>query len=131
MSHESSEIRALIQRWATAVQSCDMDNVIANHGSDVIMFDVPPPDRGVRGSDAYKSTWPAFFDWMQSGARFEIDELHVEAGNETAFAWALLFCGTEAELRQNPDRRLRLSFGLRRRTGSWEILHEHHSFTHA
>ncbi|MDP9792748.1 hypothetical protein J2S43_001260 [Catenuloplanes nepalensis] len=27
------------------------------------MFDVPPPDDGVRGVDAYRDIWPPFFAW--------------------------------------------------------------------
>jgi ketosteroid isomerase-like protein len=123
------DVRRIIERWALAVQGCDLDGVLAHHGNEVVMFDVPPPETGVRGLEEYASTWPVFFEWVRSGARFEIEELHIEAGAEVAFAWALLRCGTVNDLRSDPDRRLRLSFGLRRRLGSWEILHEHHSFT--
>ena len=124
------EVRAVVEQWAASVQRCDMDGVLARHGDDVVMFDVPPPEKGARGIAAYAATWPAFIRWVRSGARFELDELHVEAGADVAFAWALLRCGTDESLRSDPDRRLRLSFGLRRSTGSWEILHEHHSFSH-
>ena len=62
------------------------------------MFDVPPPDDGVRGVEAYRATWPPFFEWQRSGASFEIVELDVTAGDDVAFAHALLRCGTEAEL---------------------------------
>jgi ketosteroid isomerase-like protein len=125
-----AEIRTVIERWAASVQRCDIDGVLAGHGSGVVMFDVPPPENGVRGLAAYASAWPAFLEWVQSGARFEIDELHVDAGVDATFAWALLRCGTDDALRSDPDRRLRLSFGLRRRAASWAILHEHHSFAH-
>ena len=27
------------------------------------MFDVPPPEDGVRGQEAYRDTWPPFFEW--------------------------------------------------------------------
>jgi hypothetical protein len=33
------------------------------------MFDVPPPHESVRGIDAYRETWPQFFEW-QSTTRF-------------------------------------------------------------
>lgn len=128
--HDSDrDVRTIIERWVMSVAGCDLDEVLAHHDDEVVMFDVPPPETGVRGLEEYASTWPAFFDWMRSGARFEIDELQVEAGTDVAFAWALLRCGTDDDLRNEPDRRLRLSFGLRRRSGAWEILHEHHSFT--
>jgi ketosteroid isomerase-like protein len=102
--------------------------VLADHAADIVMFDVPPPDDGVRGIDAYRDTWPPFFDWQRQGARFEIVELDVAAGDGVAFAHALLRCGTPAELDEDPNRRLRLTIGLRKEAGRWVIAHEHHSF---
>ena len=42
MSADEAEIRALIDRWATAVHAGDMDVVLADHADDIVMFDVPP-----------------------------------------------------------------------------------------
>ena len=91
-------------------------------------LDVPPPDDGVRGIDAYRETWPPFFEWQRSGASFEIIELTVTAGADVAFAHALLKCRTADELRDHPERRLRLTIGLRKDDGRWAVTHEHHSF---
>jgi len=123
-------IAELIRSWVTAIQECDPARVLAGHTDDIVMFDVPPPEDGARGTAAYAATWPTFFDWIRAGAVFEIVELEVVAGEETAFAWALLRCGTPADLDAHPDRRLRLSLGLRFEDGEWRIAHEHHSFTH-
>jgi ketosteroid isomerase-like protein len=95
---------------------------------DIVMFDVPPPDDGVRGLDAYSHVWPPFFEFQQLGASFEIVSLEVTAGDDVAFAWALLRCGTDDELRKDPDNRLRLTIGLRRDGERWIVTHEHHSF---
>jgi ketosteroid isomerase-like protein len=46
--------------------------------------------------DAYRDTWPPFFQWQAGGAVFEIESLVVTAGTEVAFASALLRCGTAA-----------------------------------
>lgn len=121
-------IRDLIERWAEAVHAGDLDGVLKDHASDIVMFDVPPPERGVRGFDAYRETWPPFFEWQRSGATFAIEELEVTEGEDVAFAFALLRCGTEEELREHPDRRLRLTVGLRRDGDRWLVAHEHHSF---
>ena len=59
---------------------------------------------------------------------FEIVSLEVTAGDDVAFAHALLRCGTSDELEQNPDNRLRLTIGLRKHDGRWSVTHEHHSF---
>jgi uncharacterized protein (TIGR02246 family) len=128
MSDDDRQIQELIRRWADAVHAGDLETVVADHGDDIVMFDVPPPERGVRGIDAYRETWPPFFDWQRQGASFEIEELDVTAGEEVAFAWALLRCGTLEERERDPQNRLRLTIGLRKLHGRWIVVHEHHSF---
>ena len=126
---DKEEIQGLVHRWAKAVHAGELDTVLADHADDIVMFDVPPPEEGVRGLDAYRETWPPFFEWQRSGALFEIDSLDVTAGDHVAFAWALLRCGKRDELERDPDRRLRLTLGLRKEAGRWIVAHEHHSFT--
>lgn len=126
--NRESEIRDLIETWASAVRAGDEAQVLTGHADDIVMFDVPPPHDGARGIDAYRATWPPFFDWLRAGASFEIIELSVTAGDDVAYAWALLRCGTEQDLRAHPERHLRLTLGLRREGDRWIVAHEHHSF---
>jgi uncharacterized protein (TIGR02246 family) len=128
MSNDGDRIRAQIERWAEAVHAGDLETVLADHRDEIVMFDVPPPERGVRGIDAYRATWPPFFEWQRQGASFEIEELDVIAGEDVAFAWALLRCGTPKERQADPHNRLRLTIGLRKENGRWTVAHEHHSF---
>ena len=128
-AQDENRIRELIERWARAVHEGDLPRVLADHADDIVMFDVPPPEDGVRGLDEYTETWPPFFQWQVSGALFEIVRLDVTAGDDVAFAHALLRCGTPDGLESDPTRRLRLSIGLRKEGGRWVVAHEHHSFT--
>jgi uncharacterized protein (TIGR02246 family) len=128
MTPDEEQIRALIERWAEAVHVGDMETVLADHADDIVMFDVPPPHDGVRGIDAYRETWPGFFEWQARGASFEIVSLDVTAGDEVAYAYALLLCGTPERLAEHPETRLRLTLGLRKVDGRWTVAHEHHSF---
>lgn len=130
MSDDRQQIRDLITRWAHAVHVGDLDTVLADHAEDIVMFDVPPPEDGVRGLAAYRDTWPPFFEWQRSGASFEIVTLDVTAGADVAYAWALLRCDTKEALLEKPEHRLRLTIGLRKLDGRWVVTHEHHSFTH-
>lgn len=125
---DTEQIRALVERWAEAVHRGDMEAVLADHAEDIVMFDVPPPQQGVRGIAAYRETWPPFFAWQAGGAVFEIESLEVRAGGDVAYAFALLRCGTPEEFAEKPDQRLRLTLGLRREGGRWVVAHEHHSF---
>lgn len=127
---DEEQIRALIEGWARAVHEGDMEGVLANHDEEIVMFDVPPPDDGVRGLDAYRETWPPFFEWQAQGASFEIVSLDVTVGEGVAFAYALLRCGSSAELAEHPERRLRLTLGLEKAGDRWVVVHEHHSFPH-
>ena len=127
-SDDEAAVRELILRWTAAVHSGDLDVVLADHADDIVMFDVPPPNDGVLGIDAYRETWPPFFQWQAQGASFEIVSLEVTAGNDVAFAHALLRCGSKEELAADPDNRLRLTVGLRKDGGRWIVTHEHHSF---
>jgi len=128
MTEDEREVRALIERWADAVHRGDMDAVLAGHAEDIVMFDVPPPHEGVRGMEAYRATWPPFFDGQAQGALFDITELDVTVGGDVAYAFALLRCGKPETFQAQPEHRLRLTLGLRREQGSWVIAHEHHSF---
>jgi ketosteroid isomerase-like protein len=128
MNGDEHTIRHIIERWAVAAHTGDLMTVTAHHDPGIVMYDVPPPENGVRGLDAYRETWPGFFDW-QRRASFDLLCLDVVAGEDVAFAYGLLRCGTPEELRDVPERRLRLTMGLRKIAGQWTILHEHHSFT--
>jgi uncharacterized protein (TIGR02246 family) len=126
-SSAKAEIHDLIESWAKSVRALDVEGVVAGHAEDILMFDVPPPVQ-IRGIDDYRQSWPPFFDWLKAGATFEIDWLEVTAGEDVAYATALLCCGRTDELARNPEPRLRLTVGLRREAGRWTIAHEHHSF---
>ncbi|MEU7144560.1 SgcJ/EcaC family oxidoreductase [Nocardia sp. NPDC046473] len=128
MSDDEKTIRVLIERWAAAVHAGDLAAVLADHAPDIVMFDVPPPNEGLRGIDAYQAAWPGFFEWQAQGATFEIVSLDVTAGADVAFAHALLLCGTAEDFAKDPGRRLRLTLGLRKENGRWIVAHEHHSF---
>ncbi|WP_433019692.1 nuclear transport factor 2 family protein [Kribbella sp. CA-294648] len=127
MTSNEQEIRALIEGWAAAVRAGDLAAVLEDHAADIVMFDVPPPYQGARGLDEYRATWPGFFEWQASGAVFEIESLDVTAGEDVAFAFALLRCGMAEEFPASPTR-LRLTLGLRKEDNRWLVSHEHHSF---
>ena len=128
MNQDEQQIRTLIESWADAVHDGDLETVLADHADDIVMFDVPPPDDGVRGIDAYREHVAAVLRLAGEGASFEIVSLDVTAGEDVAFAHALLRCGTPQELADNPENRLRLTIGLRKEDGRWVVAHEHHSF---
>jgi ketosteroid isomerase-like protein len=85
------------------VHAGNLDRVLADHDSDIVMLDVPPPYDGLRGIDAYRESWPPFFEWQRQGAVVDVVELDVTAGEDVAFAYALPRCGKPEEFEANPD----------------------------
>jgi ketosteroid isomerase-like protein len=42
-STDEAEIRDLVESWARAVRTKNLDGIMANHSREILMFDVPPP----------------------------------------------------------------------------------------
>jgi ketosteroid isomerase-like protein len=90
-STDEAEIRDLVESWARAVRTKNLDGIMANHSPEILMFDVPPPAQS-KGIDAYKKTWDVFFAWFQDSGVFDIKELNITAGDYVAFGTALMRC---------------------------------------
>ncbi|GIQ76547.1 YybH family protein [Bradyrhizobium sp. ma5] len=116
-----TEVRTIIEAWADAVRRHDYAGVLAHHDQDIVMFDVPPPLQS-RGLDAYRKTWDLFFGCQRSSYAFDIEDIAITAGDDVAFAVAVMRCGPLDDTFQ-----FRLTIGLRKIDGSWRITHEHHS----
>ena len=125
---DESRIEALLEAWADAVRRHDVPAILAHHDPDMVMFDLPPPLQ-CKGIDAYEQTWDLLFRYHKPGAAFDIQELTVTAGQDVAFAVAIMSCGPDSS--SNPADKdgflFRLTVGLRKVDGNWRIAHEHHS----
>jgi uncharacterized protein (TIGR02246 family) len=125
---EETRIKALLEAWASAVRRHDLPAILAHHLPDMVMFDVPPPLQ-CKGIAAYEQTWGLFFRYHKPGTAFDIEELTVTAGEDVAFAVAIMRCPPDSS--SNPADKdgflFRLTVGLRKLDGDWRIAHEHHS----
>ena len=125
---EEIHIKALLEAWADAVRRHDVPGILAHHDPAMVMFDLPPPLQ-CKGIRAYEQTWELFFRCQKPGAAFDFQELAVTAGQDVAFAVAIMRCGPNSS--SNPADKdgflVRLTVGLRKIAGNWQIVHEHHS----
>jgi uncharacterized protein (TIGR02246 family) len=123
---DEARIRGIVENWARSVRTKNIDGILANHSSDVLMFDVPPPLQS-KGIEAYKKTWDLFFSWSHDPVVFDFTTMNITAGSDVAFVTALMRCtGTEAN-RERIELEFRLTIGLRKVGSQWLITHEHHS----
>ena len=119
-------IRELVQSWARAVRAKDLDGILANHSTDILMFDVPPPLQS-KGIEAYKKTWELFFSWSNDPVVFDIKDMNIIAGSDVAFVAALMRCAGTEKNGERIELEFRLTIDLRRIGDQWIVLHEHHS----
>ena len=124
-THEAA-IRELVETWARAVRAKDLDGILANHSTDMLMFDVPPPVES-KGIEAYRKTWDLFFSWSDDPVIFDIKSMDITAGNDVAFVAALMRCAGTEKSGERIELEFRLTIGLRKISEQWMVLHEHHS----
>jgi uncharacterized protein (TIGR02246 family) len=123
---DEAVIRELVENWARAVRTKDLDGILANHSTDMLMFDVPPPMQS-KGIEAYRKTWNLFFSWSDDPVVFDIKEMDITAGTDVAFVAALMRCAGTEKNGERIELEFRLTIGLRKIEGQWMVLHEHHS----
>ena len=123
-----SQITAIVEAWADAVRRHDLSGILAHHDKEIVMFDVPPPLQS-RGMDEYRKTWDLFFRYHKPSQAFDVEELAITAGEDVAFAVAIIRCGsgTSSGPAEQSGFPFRLTIGLRKIDGNWVITHEHHS----
>ena len=120
------DIRALIARWAKAVREKNLPGIRADHDSEILMFDVPPPLFS-RGLDAYMATWEPFLSWSEKPVTFDFQDVKVTTGKDVAFATAIGRCAGRDSNGKREQLEFRLTMGFQKIGGSWRVMHEHHS----
>jgi uncharacterized protein (TIGR02246 family) len=125
-SGDEVEIRALIDRWARAVREENKAGIRAEHASEMLMFDVPPPLLS-RGLDAYMASWDKFWSWSEKPVAFDFHDVEITAGKDVAFATAIGRCAGLDPNGKREELEFRLTMGLRKMDGGWRVVHEHHS----
>ncbi len=126
MSEDEIDIQTLIAKWAKAVREENRAAIRADHDSEILMFDVPPPFLS-RGLDAYMATWETFFFCAERPVAFDFRDIEITAGKDVAFATATGQCVDIDPKGKREDLEFRLTMGLRKIDGRWRVMHEHHS----
>lgn len=119
-----AQIRGLIEHWAKSTREGDDDEVLSNHASDVLLFDVLAPLQ-YKGADAYRKSWGEWQPPLDSATQFELHELTITAGDDVAFGHCLIQCGSNLPNGAGKEDWVRATFCLRKRAGKWLVTHQH------
>jgi uncharacterized protein (TIGR02246 family) len=126
MTGDADAIRAVFESWTAAVRRRDMEGILRNHSSDILMFDLPPPLQ-CKGIDAYRKSWDLFFSWASDPILFDVIEMQISAGKDLAFIAATMRCAGRKANGEPEGLNFRLTVGLRKIDDQWTVTHEHHS----
>ena len=125
-SRDETDIQTLIENWARAVREENRAGIRADHDSEMLMFDVPPPFLS-RGLDAYMATWETFLSWSEKPVAFDFHDVKITAGKDVAFAMARGQCAGVDPNGKREVLEFRLTMCLRKFGGRWRVRHDRHS----
>ncbi|HEY3876726.1 MAG TPA: nuclear transport factor 2 family protein [Candidatus Kapabacteria bacterium] len=124
MATDDEQIRNLLHQWAETTRKGQLDDVLANHTSDAIIFDVLPPMK-YEGTDAYRKSWGEWQPNTVEMGHFDLHDLQVTAGSDVAFAHCFIRCGGTFESGKQFEDWVRATFCLRKINDRWLVEHQH------
>src|SRR5262245_20003698 len=87
-----AEIRKLLDDWAKAAGTFDIDRIMKAYAPDVLAFDAIAQLQ-FKGAQAYREHWQACAAMCPGPMVFEVHDLAIEAGDDIAFGHYLVRCG--------------------------------------
>jgi PhnB protein len=119
-----TQIRAVIDDWASALRAKDADRVVSHYAASLVQFSLAPPlistGADAKGLNAWFSTW-------HGPIGYEIHDLRITAGDDTAFCHSLnRLSGTKTK-GEKSDVWFRHTLCFRKIGGEWKIAHAHES----
>ena len=118
------QIRQLINGWAKALRTKDIDRVMSHYAPNILLFDLAPPLQ-YKGADAYRKNWEEWFASWQGPIGYEIHNLSITVGDEAAFSHSLNRISGTRTSGEKTDVWVRATACRRKIKGKWLITHEH------
>ncbi|HEX6625708.1 MAG TPA: SgcJ/EcaC family oxidoreductase, partial [Pyrinomonadaceae bacterium] len=123
---DEARIRELIEERVRTIRAKDVDALMSNHAPDIVMFDALDPLRYV-GSEAVRKRAGQWLSCYQGPVGYEVRDLSVTAGDETAFCHYLYRVSGTMKNGREVDMWVRSTICFRKTDGAWVVAHEHTS----
>jgi uncharacterized protein (TIGR02246 family) len=121
---EDVDIRERIDTLAQAIRTKDIDALMTHYAPDVVVFDIRPPAR-IRGVDAYRKNFEAWFASVKGRIDYEVHDLSIAKNGEVAFCCCLSHVRSVPTTGEKLDYRVRVTSCLQKMGGQWLVAHEH------
>ena len=123
---DQHQIMKLVDNWANAIRSKDIDACILNYAPNVQLFDVVEPLEYF-GSDAVRMRATEWFSTFEGPLDFEMHDLRLSSDGDVAFAHSLNHViGTKRDGKKL-DMWWRATVCYRKMDEQWMVTHEHNS----
>jgi ketosteroid isomerase-like protein len=123
---DEAQLRALIDERVRAVRDKDIDALMAQHATEVVMFDALNPLQ-YKGADTVKERAAQWFSWYAGPIGYEIRDLEITAGESAAFCHYLYRVSGTMTNGREVEMWVRSTICFRRIDGAWRVTHEHSS----
>jgi uncharacterized protein (TIGR02246 family) len=121
---DETQIRALIDDWASALRSKDINRLMASYAPDVLTFDVVNPLQR-KGLDAARKRAEEWISSWQGPIEREIRELTITTGDDVAFSHNLSHFSGKKMDGGDIDMWIRTTLCYRKIDNKWMVTHEH------
>jgi ketosteroid isomerase-like protein len=120
------EINLILARWQKAFEARDLGAVVSFYapGDEVTVFDAIPPLE-VKGSDALKQDFAAYFAKFQGPLKLEFRDPHVKVSGDLAVAYGIQHITGKLKSGKDSDSWLRYTMVFERMSGKWMDIHDH------
>jgi uncharacterized protein (TIGR02246 family) len=120
------QIRALLDERVRAIRARDAQALTSACAPDIVSFDALPPLQRL-GAEAVRARAEQWLDWYDGPVGYEVRDLRITAGDDTAFASYLYRVTGTMTNGSTVDMWVRSTICLRKSGGDWLIAHEHTS----
>jgi uncharacterized protein (TIGR02246 family) len=123
-TREDAEIRERVNALVLALRAKDINALMANYAPDIVTFDFRPPLQ-VRGADAYRKNFEAWFASVQGPIGYEIGDLRITMRDDVAFCHSVNHVKSTTTTGERADYWVRVTSGFQKMNDQWMIVHEH------
>jgi uncharacterized protein (TIGR02246 family) len=121
-TRDDAPIRESIEAWAQALRAKDIRRLMEHYAPDMVTFDLMPLQ--LRGADAYRKNFEAWFAAVEGAIDYEIHDLRTTRRDDVAFSH---YVGRVKTTRTTgkTDYWVRVTMGFQMIDGRWLVTHEH------
>jgi len=125
---DDEQITALLAARRDALRAGDVEGLVASYAADIVSFDLAPPLRSTGAAVRDPEPHRAWLSTFQGPVSLDVTELAVTVGGDVAFCHGLQSLTATPRGATEPFTLWhRVTYGLRRVDGTWQVTHEHTS----